>query len=161
MRHGGDRAAFLARFARAVSPGFDPDRDLARIGVANQTTMLSSESLEIARRIGKALEERWGAADAAHRFRAFDTICSATQDRQDALEALIREPLDLLLVIGGFNSSNTGHLAELAEGKVHAFHIDGEAALLSADAIRHRPVGGARPPSRRADGSRAGRSSWA
>jgi 4-hydroxy-3-methylbut-2-enyl diphosphate reductase len=141
VRRGGDRAAFLARFPKAVSPGFDPDLHLGRIGVANQTTMLSSESLEIARRIGKALEDRFGAAEAGRRFRAFDTICSATQDRQDALEALIREPLDLLLVIGGFNSSNTAHLAELAEGKVPAYHIDGEAGLVSRDVIRHKPVG--------------------
>jgi 4-hydroxy-3-methylbut-2-en-1-yl diphosphate reductase len=142
VRDGGDRAAFLARFQRAVSPGFDPDRDLERIGVANQTTMLSSESLEIARRIGKALEDRHGAQEGRARFRAFDTICSATQDRQDALEALIREPLDLLLVIGGFNSSNTAHLAELAHGKVAAFHIEGPDGLVSADVLRHRPVGG-------------------
>lgn len=142
IRRGGDREAFLARFRTAVSPGFDPDRDLARIGVANQTTMLSSESLEIARRIGKALEDRHGAADGKARFRAFDTICSATQDRQDALEALLREPLDLLLVIGGFNSSNTTHLLEMAHGKVPAFHIEGPDGLVSADVVRHRPVGG-------------------
>jgi 4-hydroxy-3-methylbut-2-enyl diphosphate reductase len=145
VRHGGDRAAFLARFARALSPGFDPDLHLARIGVANQTTMLSSESLEIARRIGKALEERYGAADLRERFRAFDTICSATQERQDALEALIGEPLDLLLVIGGFNSSNTAHLAELAEGKVPAYHIDGEAGILSRETILYKPVGRKEP----------------
>ena len=107
--------------------------------------MLSSESLEIARRIGQALEDRYGPGARAARFRSFDTICSATQERQDALEALIREPLSLLLVVGGFNSSNTGHLAELAVGKVPAYHIDGEAALLSRDEIRHKPVGQAEP----------------
>jgi 4-hydroxy-3-methylbut-2-enyl diphosphate reductase len=145
VRRGGDREAFLARFARAVSPGFDPDLHLGRIGVANQTTMLSSESLEIARRLGRAIEDRYGAAAVRERFRAFDTICSATQDRQDALEALIRAPLDLLLVIGGFNSSNTAHLAELAVGKVPAWHIDGEAGIVSSARIRHRPVGGREP----------------
>ena len=142
IRRGGDREAFLARFARAASPGFDPARDLERIGVANQTTMLSGESLEIASRVGQALRDRHGEASLAARFRSFDTICSATQDRQDALEELIREPLDLLLVIGGYNSSNTGHLAEMAEGAVPAYHIDGPKALVSADLVRHKPVGG-------------------
>ena len=103
--------------------------------------MLSSESLEIARRIGKALADRYGATEGAARFRAFDTICSATQDRQDALEELIGAPLDVLLVIGGYNSSNTGHLAELAEGKVPAFHIDGPDGLVSLTTIRHKPIG--------------------
>ena len=145
IRRPGDPAAFLAKFGRACSAGFDPTRDLERIGVANQTTMLSSESLEIARRIGQALEDRYGPGARAARFRSFDTICSATQERQDALEALIREPLSLLLVVGGFNSSNTGHLAELAVGKVPAYHIDGEAALLSREEIRHKPVAQAEP----------------
>ena len=140
IRRGGDRAAFQARFQRASSAGFDPDRDLERIGVANQTTMLSSESIEIARRIGQALADRHGEGARAARFRAFDTICSATQDRQDALEELIRDPIDVLLVIGGFNSSNTGHLAELAEGKVPAFHIDGPEGLLSRTRIRHKSI---------------------
>ena len=137
-----DRAAFLARFSAAASPGFDPDHDLERIGVANQTTMLSGESIEIARRIGRALADRHGEASLATRFRSFDTICSATQDRQDALSELVAEPLDLVLVIGGYNSSNTGHLAEMAEGVVPAYHIDGPEALVSADLVRHKAVGG-------------------
>ncbi len=141
IRHGGDRDAFLARFGKAASPGFDPARDLERIGVANQTTMLSSESLEVARRLSAAISDRYGAAAGKERFRSFDTICSATQDRQDALAALIRERLDLLLVIGGHNSSNTGHLAEMAEGKVPAYHVDGPKALLSKVRIRHKPAG--------------------
>jgi 4-hydroxy-3-methylbut-2-enyl diphosphate reductase len=142
IRRGGDADAFRARFARATSPGFDPARDLERIGVANQTTMLSSESLEIGRRVGRALADRWGEASLATRFRSFDTICSATQDRQDALGELVREPLDLVLVIGGTNSSNTGHLAEMAEAAgVRAFHIDGPDALVSADVVRHKPAG--------------------
>lgn len=144
VRRGGDPEAFLARFSRATSPGFRPERDLARIGVANQTTMLSSESLEIARRIGLAMADRYGEAEAKARFRSFDTICSATQDRQDALEALLREPLDLLLVIGGFNSSNTAHLLEMAQGRVPAFHIEGPDGL-EADRLRHRPVGAKTP----------------
>jgi 4-hydroxy-3-methylbut-2-enyl diphosphate reductase len=145
IRRGGDAAAFRRRFREASSEGFDPTRDLERIGVANQTTMLSSESLEIARRIESALSDRHGAGDLARRFRSFDTICTATQDRQDALASLIREPLDLLLVIGGFNSSNTGHLAEMAKGVVPAWHVDGPSCLESRDAIRHKPVGAAAP----------------
>ncbi len=136
-----NRDAFLARFAPPKSsPGFDPDLHLARIGVANQTTMLSSESLAIARAVGDALQQRYGDAADPARFRSFDTICSATQDRQDALAELIREPLDLLLVIGGYNSSNTGHLAEMADGAVRAWHITGPECLLDASRIRHKPI---------------------
>ena len=99
---------FLARFANAVSPGFDPDRDLQRIGLANQTTMLMSESLEIGEMFKAAMIDRYGEADLADHFQAFDTICSATQDRQDAVVALLRDkPVDLMIVIGGYNSSNT------------------------------------------------------
>jgi 4-hydroxy-3-methylbut-2-en-1-yl diphosphate reductase len=141
VRGRGDRAEFLRRFARAVSPGFDPDRDLAKIGVANQTTMLSSESLAIAKLVGAAMVERHGPEDGRARFRSFDTICSATQDRQDALGALIAERPDLLVVIGGYNSSNTGHLVEMAAGRVPAFHIEGPDGLLSVDRIRHKPAG--------------------
>lgn len=135
------REAFLARFAGACSPGFDPDLHLARIGVANQTTMLSSESLAIARLVGEALAARLGAEAARSAFRSFDTICSATQDRQDALRDLIEERPGLLVVIGGYNSSNTGHLVEMAEGKVPAFHIEGPRCLLDARRILHKPVG--------------------
>jgi 4-hydroxy-3-methylbut-2-enyl diphosphate reductase len=137
----GDRAAFLAHFAAPkTSPGFDPDLHLQRIGVANQTTMLSSESLAIARAIGEALQQRYGDAKDTARYRSFDTICSATQDRQDALAELIRQPLDLLLVIGGYNSSNTGHLAEMADGIVPAFHITGPECLVDAERILHKPI---------------------
>ncbi|MDJ0976581.1 MAG: 4-hydroxy-3-methylbut-2-enyl diphosphate reductase [Planctomycetota bacterium] len=142
IENGGDAAAFMARFAAPkTSAGFDPDRHLQRIGVANQTTMLSGESLAIARRIGEALEARYGDADDPARFRSFDTICSATQERQDALAALVDEPLDLLIVVGGYNSSNTGHLAEMAEGKVKAWHVKGPECLVSAEQIRYKPVG--------------------
>jgi 4-hydroxy-3-methylbut-2-enyl diphosphate reductase len=136
------RHAFLERFGRAASPGFDPELHLARIGVANQTTMLSSESLAIARLVGEAMLARYGPEEGRARFRSFDTICSATQDRQDALAALIAERPDLLVVIGGYNSSNTGHLVEMAAGRVPAFHIEGPGGLVSADVIRHKPVGG-------------------
>jgi 4-hydroxy-3-methylbut-2-enyl diphosphate reductase len=143
IERGGDREAFRRRFAPPrSSEGFDPDHHLQRIGVANQTTMLSSESLAIARRVGEALDRRYGDASDRARFRSFDTICSATQDRQDALAELIQEPLDLLLVIGGYNSSNTGHLAEMAAGRVPAYHIKGAECLVSADLLLHKPAGG-------------------
>ena len=136
----GDRAAFLARFHHAVSPGFDPDRDLERLGAANQTTMLSSESVAIAERLRAAMVVRWGAEEAAARFRSFDTICSATQDRQDAVLRMMADPPDLMIIIGGFNSSNTGHLAELCAARVKTYHVEGADGLLDARCIRHKPV---------------------
>ncbi len=141
IRHGGDRDAFLARFAGAASPGFDPDTDLTRVGCANQTTMLMSESLEIGEMVGAAMRDRYGDEVATH-FRAFDTICSATQERQDAVEALLdTEPVDLMIVVGGYNSSNTVNLARICAARVRTFHISEPGCLLSARQIRHRPVG--------------------
>ncbi len=140
IRHGGDRLQFLKQFERAMSEGFDPDTDLARIGVANQTTMLSSESLEIAGKLRDAMEARWG-DEIKERFRSFDTICSATQDRQDAVIRLAEEPLDLMLVIGGYNSSNTNHLAAIASRYTRAYHIENARNLVDAVTIRHKPIG--------------------
>jgi len=139
IRTGGDRAAFLRRFAAACSQGFDPEEHLGRIGLANQTTMLSSESLEIQDMIRRALVDRHGEADLAERFRAFDTICSATQDRQDSVLDLISVKPDLMIVIGGYNSSNTSHLAELAARSVPAYHIEDAACILDSETIRHKP----------------------
>jgi 4-hydroxy-3-methylbut-2-enyl diphosphate reductase len=142
IRSGGDREAFLGRFAKASSSGFDPDRHLARIGLANQTTMLMSESLEIGDQIRQAMEERYGAAGLGERYQAFDTICSATQDRQDAVVALLRDqPVDLMIVIGGYNSSNTANLARICAAARPTFHIAAPDCLVSADEIRHRPIG--------------------
>ena len=142
IRHGGDREAFLARFAHAASPGFDPDVDLERIGCANQTTMLMSESLEIGEMFAAAMRDRYGAERLAEHFRAFDTICSATQERQDAVEALLTtEPVNLMIVVGGYNSSNTCNLAKICAARVRTYHIADPASLLSAERIRHRPVG--------------------
>jgi 4-hydroxy-3-methylbut-2-enyl diphosphate reductase len=139
----GSREQFLRRFAHAMSPGFDPDRDLERVGVANQTTMLSNESLAIAEEIRQSMIKRHGEAGVAAYFRTFDTICSATQDRQDAVLKLIAEPLDLMVVIGGYNSSNTTHLAAICQDKVPTFHIEDAACLdVEQGSIRHRPVGG-------------------
>ena len=142
IRGTGDRAAFLARFEHAVSPGFDPDVHLDRVGCANQTTMLSSESLEIGEMFREAIRDRYGEGEAAQRFRAFDTICSATQDRQDAVSALLdAEPLDLVIVVGGYNSSNTCNLARICGPRVPTYHIAEADCLLSAFEIRHKPVG--------------------
>ena len=143
IRRGGDRDAFLARFRDAMSPGFDPDRDLERIGLANQTTMLMSESLEVQELFRQAMTDRYGTELVGSRFRAFDTICSATQDRQDAVVVLLKEkPVDLMIVIGGYNSSNTCNLARMCAEKVPTFHIADPDCLESADAIRYRPAGG-------------------
>jgi 4-hydroxy-3-methylbut-2-enyl diphosphate reductase len=141
IRHGGDASAFLGRFARACSPGFDPDFDLGHIGLANQTTMLSSESLEIQEMIRGALSDRYGEDQLGQHFQAFDTICSATQDRQDAIIELIARKPDLVIVIGGYNSSNTNHLAALASRSVPTYHIEDASCIESALILRHKPFG--------------------
>ncbi|MGE0393307.1 MAG: 4-hydroxy-3-methylbut-2-enyl diphosphate reductase, partial [Vicinamibacterales bacterium] len=142
IRHGGDRRTFLDRFASATSPDFDPDRDLQRIGCANQTTMLSTESLAIGEMFRAAIAARYGADEAASRFRSFDTICSATQDRQDAVEHLLgTQTLDLMIVIGGYNSSNTCNLARMSSTQVPTYHVADPSCLESASALRHKPVG--------------------
>jgi 4-hydroxy-3-methylbut-2-en-1-yl diphosphate reductase len=144
IRSSGNAAAFLARFDRATSPGFHPDRDLQRIGCANQTTMLSSESLEVGEMLKAAMRGRYGDEALPERFRAFDTICSATQDRQDAVKALLDErQVDLMVVIGGLNSSNTCNLARICAQKVPTYHIADSGGLLSSEQIRHKPVGSA------------------
>jgi 4-hydroxy-3-methylbut-2-enyl diphosphate reductase len=142
IRNGGDRGRFLTRFRDAMSPGFNPDRDLEHIGLANQTTMLMSESLEVQELFRQAMTDRWGAEGIPSRFRAFDTICSATQDRQDAVVVLLKEkPVDVMIVIGGYNSSNTCNLARICAEKVPTFHIADPECLESAEAIRHKPAG--------------------
>lgn len=130
----------MEKLGRTSSSDFDPDVDLQRVGCANQTTMLSSESLEIAGMIERSFVRRYGEEEAQARFRSFDTICSATQDRQDAIiELLEQKTLDLILVIGGFNSSNTGHLVEIASKRVPAYHIEGGESLISPLEIKHKP----------------------
>jgi len=132
----------LAQFAGKLSPGFDPDRDLTRVGVANQTTMLSGESLAIAAELRNSVAARYGEAAVPQHFRTFDTICSATQDRQDAVLKLIAEPLDLMVVIGGYNSSNTTHLAAICQQKVPTYHVEDAVCIDPAGGtIRFRPVG--------------------
>ena len=134
--------AFRKHFEPSLSPGFDPTKHLTRIGVANQTTMLSSESLEIAGMFKEAVASRFGEEALPERFRSFDTICSATQDLQDAALELGRTgPLDLVLVIGGYNSSNTTHLVEISQQFAPAYHVDGAEEIHSKDEIYHQPLG--------------------
>ena len=128
-------------FGHKVSDGFDFTRDLQRIGVANQTTMLAGESLAIAKRLSEALTARHGDDHLDERFRNFDTICSATQERQDAILELIEEPLDAMIVIGGYNSSNTNNLAKICSRKVTTYHISDATCIdTESGAIRHKPV---------------------
>lgn len=143
ITRGGDSRALAARFQDATSPGFDFERDLVRVGIANQTTMLSTESLAIAEAFRQAMIERYGVATEAEHVRTFDTICSATQERQDAMLSLLAEPLDLMVVVGGYNSSNTCHLATLAQRHgVRTYHIeDSDCIDFVGGTVRHQPVG--------------------
>src|SRR5262245_408813 len=137
----GDKLGFMSRFQRSVSKDFDPERHLERIGLANQTTMLSSESLEIANMLRVAMTRRYGHHEMAARFFSFDTICSATQDRQDAVRELQKRNPDLMIVIGGYNSSNTNNLLNIAARFSPTYHVEDAACILSAEAIRHKPAG--------------------
>jgi 4-hydroxy-3-methylbut-2-enyl diphosphate reductase len=133
----GNKAHFLEKFKGAYSEGFDPDVHLQAIGVANQTTMLRGETEEVQRRLKNAMSKKYGADQVEKHFRFFDTICGATQDRQDALEKLLREPMNLLLVIGGYNSSNTSHLAEMGEAKLPTYFIKNAKKMESDKLIVH------------------------
>jgi 4-hydroxy-3-methylbut-2-enyl diphosphate reductase len=134
IRNGGDKQAFLGRFSGSYSQGFDPDRDLTKIGVANQTTMLKSETQEIQNRLSKAISERDGSME---NFSVFDTICGATQERQDALFEMLKTKMDLLLVVGGYNSSNTAHLVEIGEKELPTFFISDASQIKSLEEIVH------------------------
>lgn len=142
------RAEFLEFCTLRSSPGFDPDLHLARIGVANQTTMLAGDSLAIAAEVGRSLERRYGGEpgfDLASHFRSFDTICSATQERQDAVSKLVAGPdgaPDVMVVIGGYNSSNTNHLAVLCARHTVTYHI-ADATCIDPErgTIRFKPAG--------------------
>jgi len=137
LEKGGDREAFRSRFRGAMSEGFDPNLHLARVGVANQTTMLKSETEEIQRRVRESVMRRDG-TDAG--FRVFDTICGATQERQDALFDLLREKLDVLVVVGGYNSSNTTHLVEIGEKELPTFFIRSAECLVALGEILHYDI---------------------
>jgi len=137
LQHGGDKVEFLTRFQESCSPDFDPDVHLDRVGVANQTTMLKSETEEIQRRFKTAIVSRDG-SDA--KFQVFDTICGATQERQDALFEMLDQPMDLLLVVGGYNSSNTTHLVEIGEQQLPTFFIRDASCLKSLEEIVHYDI---------------------
>ena len=143
IEQGGNAQALQNRFARAVSPGFDFSRDLIRVGLANQTTMLSGESLAIADEVRKSIARRYGPEALDQHFRSFDTICSATQERQDAVLALLQEPLDVMVVVGGYNSSNTCHLAALVhQHGIPTYHIeDADSIDVASGALRYQPIG--------------------
>jgi 4-hydroxy-3-methylbut-2-en-1-yl diphosphate reductase len=133
---------FLEHFRVKASDGFDPDEDLARIGVANQTTMLANESLAIGAQVRDAVIEAYGEEYAAQNYRSFGTICSATQERQDAVQKMMEDHApDVMIVIGGYNSSNTNHLAHLCRTYTNTFHIEDAACIdLENGTIRHKPA---------------------
>ena len=134
IRHGGNKQELLERFRDAHSEGFDPDLHLKQVGVANQTTMLKTQTEEIQPRLRAAITDRDGEPT---NFQMFDTICGATQERQDALFEMLRKPMDLLLVVGGYNSSNTAHLVEIAEPEVPTFFIRDSSRIKSLEEIVH------------------------
>jgi 4-hydroxy-3-methylbut-2-enyl diphosphate reductase len=137
------REAFMARFGQAVSEGFDPATHLERIGLANQTTMLMSESLRVQEMLRRVYVERFGPAEAATRFRSFDTICSATQDRQDAVLKMFEEtPPDVMLVIGGYNSSNTQALVRICTARCPTYYVESPECIdPKTGALKHRALG--------------------
>ncbi len=139
--HGGDRQEFLTKFQNAYSEGFDPDRDLERVGIANQTTMLKSETEHIGKLLEQTMLKKYGPTELNNHFMSFNTICDATQERQDAMFDLVKEDLSLMIVIGGFNSSNTTHLQEIAvENNIPSYHIDSVERILSRDRLEHKPL---------------------
>jgi 4-hydroxy-3-methylbut-2-en-1-yl diphosphate reductase len=138
----GNRDEFLKKFSKSVSAGFDPDTHLQLLGVANQTTMLSTESIAIASRFRAAFVQKYGEEETKRRFRMTDTICSATQDRQDAVNEMMNEKPHVMIVVGGYNSSNTTHLVEIPlHNGVPGYHIEEADCLISRGQIRHLPLG--------------------
>ena len=141
--NGGDRQEFLTKFAKACSAGFDPDQDLERVGIANQTTMLKDETEKIGKMLERAMMQKYGPAELNQHFQNFNTICDATQERQDAMLELVKENLDLMIVIGGFNSSNTTQLQQIAfDRNIPSYHIDSVECIQSINKIKHRELTG-------------------
>lgn len=142
MLNGGDRTEFLHKFSKAYSAGFDPDLDLERVGIANQTTMLKTETEAIGKLFERTMMKKYSTTELNDHFQSFNTICDATQERQDAMFKLVDERLDLMLVIGGYNSSNTTHLQEISiEHQIPSYHIDSDLRILPGNRIEHKPLG--------------------
>jgi 4-hydroxy-3-methylbut-2-enyl diphosphate reductase len=140
--NGGSRDEFMAKLTRATSAGFDPDQDLEQIGIANQTTMLKSETEQIGKLFERTMMKKYGPAELNNHFLSFNTICDATQERQDAMLGLVEEKLDLMVVIGGFNSSNTTQLQQIAiERGIPSYHIDSAERIGSGNRVEHKPLG--------------------
>lgn len=136
------KGEFMDKFTKATSANFDPTTDLESVGVANQTTMLKSETEAIGKLMERTMMQKYGVANLNQHFMAFNTICDATQERQDAMLELVDQSLNLMLVIGGFNSSNTTHLQEMSiERGIPSYHIDGVQRLISDQQIEHKPLG--------------------
>ncbi|MEM6335913.1 MAG: 4-hydroxy-3-methylbut-2-enyl diphosphate reductase [Bacteroidota bacterium] len=133
-----DAAYFYERFAGCYSEGFDPDQDLQRIGVINQTTMLATETKAIADLLRQAIVDRYGEEDVRNHFAdTRDTLCYATNENQDATYALLKHGADLAIVVGGYNSSNTSHLVELCEEQLPTYFISDAGEIDSPTLIRH------------------------
>lgn len=145
--NGGDKEKFLAYFKNAMSEGFDPDTMLTNLGIANQTTMYKKETRAIGQLLQRTMMEKYGPVDAEKHYMEFDTICDATQERQDAVHELVvnadKLGLDFILVVGGWDSSNTAHLLEIPIlAGVRSFHINRAECITADNTITHRTMSG-------------------
>jgi 4-hydroxy-3-methylbut-2-en-1-yl diphosphate reductase len=135
-----EAAAFYSEFKGRFSDGFDAAKDLQRIGVVNQTTMLASDTQAIADYLKQVMLQHYAltAATIDERFAdTRDTLCYATNDNQSAVYGLLETPADFAVVVGGYNSSNTSHLVELCEEKLPTYFINNEEKIISPTAIQH------------------------